>query len=248
MSTIGVKKIQYPDGPDILTLDSSGSIAIADSATVGGILDVTGDLTIAGDLRKTTAGTSNFCAGVNAGNSIASGGNYNVCVGDEAGTAITTGDNNVAVGFEALKTTVTTSNNIAVGYQALGSHTGSDNVVIMGGCALNCAANTHAYDFFKRVWIMPAPDDAGSAIGAVLAHKKVRIPFTPYLGYKILHQNTNASIVEYLRYHKICGLARGRAEFGPRALGARSLLADPTVHNIKDVVNTIKNRQSFQGR
>ena len=56
----------------------------------------------------------------------------------------------------------------------------------------------------------------------------------------------NASIVEYLRYHKICGLARGRAEFGPRALGARSLLADPTVHNIKDVVNTIKNRQSFR--
>ena len=45
--------------------------------------------------------------------------------------------------------------------------TGSDNVVIMGGCALNCAANTHAYDFFKRVWIMPAPDDSGSAIGAV---------------------------------------------------------------------------------
>lgn len=124
--------------------------------------------------------------------------------------------------------------------------TGSDNIVIMGGCALNCAANTHAYDFFKRVWIMPAPDDAGSAIGAVLAHKKIRIPFTPYLGYKILHKDTNASIVEYLRYHKVCGLARGRAEFGPRALGARSLLADPTVHNIKDVVNTIKRRQSFR--
>ena len=45
-STIGVKKIQYPNGTDILTLDSSGSIAIADSATVGGILSVTGDLTV----------------------------------------------------------------------------------------------------------------------------------------------------------------------------------------------------------
>jgi len=50
-----------------------------------------------------TLGTSNYRAGVNAGNSIASGGNYNVCVGDEAGTALTTGDNNVAIGFEALK-------------------------------------------------------------------------------------------------------------------------------------------------
>jgi hypothetical protein len=45
---------------------------------------------------------ANFRAGVNAGNSIESGGNYNVVVGDEAGTAITTGDDNVAVGFEAL--------------------------------------------------------------------------------------------------------------------------------------------------
>ena len=51
-----------------------------------------------------TLGTSNYRAGVNAGNSITSGGNYNVTVGDEAGTAITTGDQNVAVGFEAVKT------------------------------------------------------------------------------------------------------------------------------------------------
>ena len=56
-----------------------------------------------------TAGTSNFRAGVNAGNSIASGGNYNVVVGDEAGTAITTGDANIAIGFEALKTEDTIS-------------------------------------------------------------------------------------------------------------------------------------------
>jgi hypothetical protein len=43
-------------------------------------------------LITNTAGTSNFIAGVNAGNSIVSGGNYNTVVGDEAGTAITTGD------------------------------------------------------------------------------------------------------------------------------------------------------------
>jgi len=81
-------------------------------------LSVTGDLTVTGDIVSNTAGTSNFRAGVNAGDAIASGGNYNVCVGDEAGTAINTGDNNVAVGFEALKANTTASQNTAVGYQA----------------------------------------------------------------------------------------------------------------------------------
>tara|TARA_R110002020_G_scaffold72128_2_gene185658 strand:- start:1682 stop:3418 length:1737 start_codon:yes stop_codon:yes gene_type:complete len=70
-------------------------------------------------LVTTTAGTSNFVLGVNAGNSIASGGNYNVCIGDEAGTALTTGDNNVAVGFEALATEDAHGDNTAIGYQAL---------------------------------------------------------------------------------------------------------------------------------
>ena len=53
-STIGVKKIQYPNGTDILTLDSSGSLAIADSASVGGTLSVTGATTITGDLTVDT--------------------------------------------------------------------------------------------------------------------------------------------------------------------------------------------------
>ena len=123
---------------------------------------------------------------------------------------------------------------------------GSNNLVLMGGCALNCVANIRAYDYFKDVWIMPAPGDAGSAIGAVLAHKKNKIKFTPYLGYKILHNNSNNTIVNYLKDNKVCGLARGRAEFGPRALGARSLLADPTSPNIKDIVNGIKNRQEYR--
>ena len=55
-STIGVKKIQYPNGTDILTLDSSGSIAIADSATVGGTLDVTGKVSV----NNTTSPTSYY--------------------------------------------------------------------------------------------------------------------------------------------------------------------------------------------
>jgi carbamoyltransferase len=44
----------------------------------------------------------------------------------------------------------------------------------------------------------------------------------------------------------MCGVAQGRAEFGPRALGNRSLLADPRGHDIKDTVNAIKRRQQFR--
>jgi len=66
-----------------------------------------------------TLGTSNYRAGVNAGNTIASGGNFNVLIGGEAGTAITTGDGNTAVGFEALKTEDANGTNTAVGYRAL---------------------------------------------------------------------------------------------------------------------------------
>lgn len=122
----------------------------------------------------------------------------------------------------------------------------SNNLTLVGGCALNCVANIHAFDYFSNVWIIPAPGDAGSSIGSVLAHKKVKIDFTPYLGYNIQHKDTNESVVNYLYENKVCGLARGKSEFGPRALGARSLLADPMQLNIKDIVNKIKKRQSFR--
>ena len=79
----------------------------------------TGTIDITGELKTTTLGTSNFRAGVNAGNSIASGGNFNVVIGDEAGTALTTGDNNVAVGFEALSTEDANGESVAIGYRAL---------------------------------------------------------------------------------------------------------------------------------
>jgi len=77
-----------------------------------------------------TLGTSNYRAGVNAGNSIASGGNYNVTVGDEAGTALTVGDESVAVGFEALMTVTSGAENVGVGYRALKLTTGNSNVAV----------------------------------------------------------------------------------------------------------------------
>jgi carbamoyltransferase len=123
----------------------------------------------------------------------------------------------------------------------------SRNLVLMGGCALNCVANPISYYYFDDVWIMPAPGDNGSAIGAVLAHKKKHIDWHgPYLGYNIKPVAPNEEIVNHLLEHKLCGLARGRAEFGPRALGNRSLLADPCDPNIKSIVNDIKQRQQFR--
>ena len=122
------------------------------------------------------------------------------------------------------------------------------NLVIAGGCALNCSANPIAYKFFDNVWIMPNPGDAGSSIGAVLArYPQWRIEnFDPYLGYDMGYNVDNETIVEYLLNNKLCGLARGRAEFGPRALGNRSLLADPRDPKIKDLVNDIKQREQFR--
>ena len=123
----------------------------------------------------------------------------------------------------------------------------SRNLVLMGGCALNCSANPIAYKYFDRVWIMPAPGDSGSSIGAVLAHKKKHIKWSgPYLGYDMGYKTSNEDIVAHLLEHKMCGLARGRAEFGPRALGNRSLIADPRGSKIKVAINQIKHREQFR--
>jgi carbamoyltransferase len=120
----------------------------------------------------------------------------------------------------------------------------------MGGCALNCLANPIAYKHFDNVWIMPNPGDAGSAIGAVLAHRpQWRIDprhFTPFLGYNITPTCEVKEIADYLLENKICGVAQGPAEFGPRALGNRSLLADPRGPDVKERVNDIKKRQQFR--
>jgi carbamoyltransferase len=117
----------------------------------------------------------------------------------------------------------------------------------MGGCALNCAANPLAYKYFDNVWIMPAPGDDGSAIGAVLAQKKHHIYWPgPYLGFDMGYKSSNEEIVDYLLENKICGVARGPAEFGPRALGHRSLLGDPTDPKIRVLINQIKQREQFR--
>ena len=111
---------------------------------LGGKLRVSGDVTYAtgADVITESAGTSNLRLGVGAGDSIASGGDYNVVVGDNAGTAITTGANNTAVGYAALDANTTASNNVAVGLNALGANTTGIQNVAVGYNALD--ANTTA--------------------------------------------------------------------------------------------------------
>ena len=83
-----------------------------------------------------TLGTSNYRAGVNAGDSVASGGNYNTVVGDEAGTAITTGDNNTFVGYVAGDAVTTGTESVAVGSNALSASVGADKNTALGAYAL----------------------------------------------------------------------------------------------------------------
>jgi len=123
----------------------------------------------------------------------------------------------------------------------------SKNLVLMGGCALNCVANSIAYKYFKEVWIMPNPGDAGSAIGCVLAHKREFMEFpNAYTGHNIEGDYPVEQLLQELLTTGIVGVAAGRAEFGPRALGNRSLLADPRRPEIKDRVNDIKHRELFR--
>jgi len=123
----------------------------------------------------------------------------------------------------------------------------SKNIILMGGCALNCLANKIAYDMYENVWIMPNPGDAGSAIGAVVADWREHIDWqTPYLGYDIRKPYPVKEIVKELETKGLVGVANGKAEYGPRALGNRSLLADPRGIEMKDRVNNIKKRQKFR--
>lgn len=123
----------------------------------------------------------------------------------------------------------------------------SRNLVYTGGVALNCSANRDLGKYFNNIWIMPNPGDAGSSLGAAaLAYGKKLNWEGPYLGTNIPGPYPTHGLLHELETTKIVGVASGRAEFGPRALGNRSLLADPRGPDIKDRVNEIKRRQMFR--
>ena len=153
--------------------------------------------------------------------------------------------------------------------------TGNKNVVLSGGYALNCVANYFYLDQLKEeginLYVEPISNDAGTCIGAALLmhytitkDKAVR-PYAEslYLGleYKYTFNNiksiaekysaeiypaNNTMIVDLLRNKNIVTLFQGRSESGPRALGNRSILFDPTFPDGKDFVNSIKHREYFR--
>ena len=127
------------------------------------------------------------------------------------------------------------------------SITGKKNLVFMGGCALNSSANTLLWNIFDMIWIMPNPGDAGSSLGAAAAMYGKHVNWkSPYLGYDLGGKYPVDKIIEGLKKDKIVAVATGRAEYGPRALGNRSILADPRDPDIKDKVNLIKQRELFR--
>ena len=124
----------------------------------------------------------------------------------------------------------------------------TDNCVYMGGVALNCVANSIiARDHYPNLWILPNPGDAGSSLGSAAYVFGEHINWTsPFTGYDIKGKYPTTKVLNQLLKGNIVGIASGRAEFGPRALGNRSLIADPRGNDIKDKVNVIKRRQKFR--
>jgi carbamoyltransferase len=122
------------------------------------------------------------------------------------------------------------------------------NMCYGGGVALNCVANSIiAEELYPSLWIIPNPGDAGSSLGCASAYLGEHVNWkNTFLGYDIKGRYPIKKVLDELYQNNIVGVASGRAEFGPRALGNRSLLADPRGSYIKDEVNKIKKRQEFR--
>jgi carbamoyltransferase len=151
----------------------------------------------------------------------------------------------------------------------------SDNLILGGGCALNSSANGHilTQTGFENLHVFSAPADDGNAIGAALLAFREDCPnqrpeacrLSPYLGSSLstrtmehvfqfgripglsLCEDAPARAAELLAEGKIIGWLQGAAEFGPRALGNRSILADPRSLAVKNEINArIKFREEFR--
>lgn len=154
--------------------------------------------------------------------------------------------------------------------------TKTPNLCMAGGVALNCAANGFLYrnSKFKNIFIQPAANDAGGAIGAAalsyyeITGKRVQALKDVYLGPSYTNRQIEKVLsktsLEYEDYqddldgfikrcaslltdHKVIGWFQGEMEFGARALGNRSILADPRDANMCDRINSmVKKRESFR--
>jgi carbamoyltransferase len=150
--------------------------------------------------------------------------------------------------------------------------TGAQNLCMAGGVALNCVMNARIRDSgaFKRVWVQPAAGDAGTALGAALwADWQARGgERTWHMDHALLGPSYSeedirslldrgkvkyrrmddiaAETADVLAQDRIVGWFQGRMEFGPRALGARSILASPLGADMQQRLNEIKDREDFR--
>jgi carbamoyltransferase len=121
----------------------------------------------------------------------------------------------------------------------------SEYLCYSGGVALNCVANTKIHSLFKDSWIFPNPGDAGASFGAALSVLDKHIKFEHnYLGTDIDRKINPKDVAKHLLKYGVCGIANGRGEFGPRALGNRSLIADPR-GNVGEKIYEIKTRNKW---
>jgi carbamoyltransferase len=153
--------------------------------------------------------------------------------------------------------------------------TGEANLCMAGGVALNCVMNAKIRDAgkFSRVWVQPAAGDSGTSLGAALwIDAQQRGPGAADRRWKMEHAYLGPSfddgeIEQFLKYSKqryrradniaeaaadllaqdkVIGWFQGRMEFGPRALGARSILASPIHAEMQSHLNQIKDREDFR--
>ncbi len=149
-----------------------------------------------------------------------------------------------------------------------------ENLTIVGGCGLNCKANGFLLkkNIFKNIYVPPVPNDPGGALGAAYLSNKRKNLYqnikldNASLGYEIrneeiekciLNFNLNAkkmnydelinTAVEEIIKNEVIAWVQGKMEFGARALGNRSFLADPRNENIIEKLNIkIKKREKFR--
>jgi len=125
----------------------------------------------------------------------------------------------------------------------------TNNICYSGGVALNCVANSLVVEEYPNLWILPNPGDCGSSLGCAAYVGGKHLDFMEngaFLGYDIKGDYPVDEVLNELLKGNLVGVANGRAEYGPRALGNRSLLADPRGKDIKQKMNKIKNRQEFR--
>ncbi len=148
--------------------------------------------------------------------------------------------------------------------------TGDRNLTMSGGVALNCVANSRLAEHgpFERIWVQPASGDSGTALGAAMcvAHEMgdaVEPMQGPALGRewsdgelgawlkiaRVAHERPDdiaEAVAEVLAGNGVVAWFQGRSEYGPRALGHRSLLAHPGYPENLERMNDIKGREQFR--